>query len=72
MAGVAVCAHCAKLPRGGVSTMQAEKGGCLLLATDVRPQPEPQLADFTTPDSFFSFQAGYIKGDAAAGASRQL
>ena len=37
-------------------------GGCLLLAADQAPQPEPLLADVAAPGGFFSFQAGYVKG----------
>ena len=42
---------------------QVDLHGCILLAADARPQPEPQLADVTAPNGFFTFQAGYHKGE---------
>ena len=38
------------------------EGQCILIAASPNPQPEPRLEDVTTPDDFFSYQAGYIKG----------
>ena len=40
-----------------------QRGACLLLAADLRPQREPILDDITAPGSFFSYQAGHLKGD---------
>ena len=38
------------------------KSHCILMKAAPEPQPEPRLQDVTTPDDFFSYQAGYMKG----------
>ena len=38
-------------------------GACLLLAADLGPRREPVLTDVTTPGGYFSYQAGYLKGE---------
>ena len=45
---------------------------CVLMTASARPQPEPQHRDVKRPFGFFSYQAGYLKGERPCGTSPLL
>ena len=45
------------------SQRRVERGVCVLMTASARPQPEPQYREEKQPFDFFSYQAGYLKGE---------